>query len=162
MRSGFGSPCLSCWVIAVREAIYAALWALVDNDPRVQTTFPTRGRYTQHFEHVSGLVMPALFLLQKGETWQQTGRGVPPKRTLRCHFLCYTDTGDATAQLPSTAINTLMDVLDDVIAKPANGSYVQTLGGLVNHVYIEGEVEEAEGLLQSKSIFVIPITMLIP
>lgn len=148
--------------MATREPIYAALWALVSGDPRCQSVFATMGRYEQHFENVSGLVMPALFLFQKGETWQMAGKGIPPKRTLRCHFIAYTDTGDPTAALPSTAINTLMDVLDDVIAKPANGSFVQTLGGLVEHVYIEGEIAEAEGLLQSKSIFVVPVTMLIP
>lgn len=148
--------------MATREPIYSALWALISGDPRVQAMFQTTGRYTQHFEHVSGIAMPALFLLQKSEGWQMVGKGVPPKRTLKCHLLIYTDTGDATATPPAILINQLLDVLDDVITKPANGAQVQTLGGLVNHVYIEGEIEIGEGLLQSKSIFVIPITMLIP
>lgn len=148
--------------MATREPIYAALWALVSTDARVQAVFKTMGRYTKHFDDVPGQLMPALFLLQKGENWQQTGRGVPPKRTLESHFLVYTDTGNPAAMLPSTAMNVLLDVLDDVLVQPANGSYVQTLGGLVNHVYIEGKIEIAEGLLQSKSISVVPITMLIP
>jgi hypothetical protein len=146
----------------VREAVYAALWALVSGDARVQAAFRTLSRYTRHFEETDGHLMPALFQLQKSETWQQVGRGIPPKRTLNCHFLVYTNTAAPAEQLPSTALNVLLDVLDDVLAKPANGSYVQTLGGLVNHVYIEGEIQIAEGLLQPKSIVAIPITMLIP
>lgn len=145
-----------------REAIYSALWALVSADARVQAVFPTMNRYTRHFDDVAANLMPALFLLQKSETWAMAGRGIPPKRTLNCHFLVYTATGDPTAALPSTAINTLLDVLDDVIAKPPNPANVQTLGGLVNHVYIEGEIQIAEGLLQSKSIVAVPVTILIP
>lgn len=147
--------------MATREPIYAALWALVSGDPRAQAVFVTMNRYTRHFDNVPSNETPALFLLQQSETWGQTGRGIPAKRTLKCSFLVYTYTGDPTAALPSTAINTLLDVLDDVIAK-ADGSYVQTLGGLVNHVYIEGEIQIAEGLLQSKSIVAVPVTMLIP
>jgi len=36
------------------------------------------------------------------------------------------------------------------------------LGGIVEHVYIEGQVAIAEGLLQSTSIVRVPITVLIP
>ncbi len=147
--------------MATREPIYAALWALVSGDARAQASFVTMSRYTRHFDEVGGQEMPALFLMEKAENWQMVGRGVPPKRTLECQFLVYTNTGDPLA-LRSPVINTLMDILDDVIAKPPNPANVQTLGGLVNHVYIEGRVEIAEAFLQAKSIFVVPITMLIP
>ncbi len=146
--------------MATREPIYAALWDLVSLDPRVQAVFATASRYTKHFEDVPAEQMPALFLLQKRETWERPGRGIPAKRWLHCHFLVYTNTAEPEGNLPSTAINTLMDVLDGVL-NPPNGQVV-TLGERVNHVYLEGEVDMAEGLLQPKSIVVVPIAMLIP
>ncbi len=148
--------------MATREPIYTALWNLVTLDAGVQGAFVTMSRYTRHFEDVPAEAMPALFLLQKGESWIRRGRGIPAIRTLRAHFLCYTNTSAPQQNLPSTAINTLMDRLDDVLEHPGNPENVQTLGGLVNHVYLEGEVDMAEGLLQPKSIVVVPITMLIP
>jgi len=63
--------------------------------------------------------------------------------------------------LQSTIINTVLDVIDDVMTA-TNPSGAVTLGGLVEHVYIDGRVIIDEGLLQSKSISVIPITILIP
>lgn len=144
---------------ANREAIYSALWDLVTADPRIGAVFRTLSRYEIHFDQVDPNNMPALFLYQTGEDWLRPGKGIPPKRTLRSHFVCYTNT-TAPEQLPSTAINTLMDVLDAVLT-PYDGSVV-TLGGLIEHVYIEGEVVMAEGLLQPKSIIIVPITMLVP
>ena len=147
--------------MATREPIYAALWALVSGDTRAQAAFVTMSRYARHFDDVPATQMPALFLLEKSERWVKQGRGIPAKRTLESQFMVYTATGSPIA-LRSPVINALMDVLDDIIEKPPNPANVQTLGGLVNHVYIEGEVIIAEALLQEKSIFIVPITMLIP
>jgi hypothetical protein len=49
-----------------------------------------------------------------------------------------------------------------VLTTVNNPGNTQTLGGLVEHVYIEGDVEIADALLQEKSIFVVPLTILIP
>lgn len=148
--------------MATREPIYAALWNLVANDPRIQAAFVTTSRYTHHFEDVASALMPALFMLQKRERWERIGKGISPKRTLEAHFLCYTYNADPDGIPPATLINTLMDVIDDVLTTVNNPSNAQTLGGLVEHVYIEGDVEIAEPLLQEKGIFVVPLTILIP
>jgi hypothetical protein len=106
--------------------------------------------------------MPALFMLEKRERWERIGKGISPKRTLEAHLLCYTDTTDPDSTPPAIVINTLMDVVDDVLTTVNNPSNTQTLGGLVEHVYIEGDVMIAEGLLQENSIFVVPLTILLP
>jgi hypothetical protein len=151
--------------MATREPIYAALAALVFADPRIGAVFATTGRYLRHHEQVPGGVvgMPAIYLVQHpGESFVRVGKGVPAKRTLRCAFVMYFNTADPGNSLPATACNAGLDVIDDVINLPPNPGNVQTLGGLVEHVYIEGDVSTAEGLLQDHSIVVVPITILIP
>lgn len=149
--------------MATREPIYAALWQLVAFDPRITSVFATTSRYTRHFEDVASEEMPALFLLEKRETWQRPGKGMSPKRTLMAHFLCYVYNGlQGGSSIPATAINNLMDVIDDVLTNVGTPANAQTLGGLVEHVYIEGDVEIAEPLLQEKGIFVVPLTILLP
>lgn len=148
--------------MATREPIYSALWSLVTGDPGVASAFVTMSRYTKHFEDVPGQLMPALFMLEKRERWERPGKGVSPKRTLQAHFLCYTDNANPDAVPPSIIINTLMDAIDNVLTNPGTPDNAVTLGGLVEHVYIEGDVEIAEPLLQEKGIFVVPLTILIP
>ena len=152
-----------------RESVYVALANLVFTLPEITANFVTTGRFLYHHEQVPGGedAMPAIFLVQHpGETHQRTGRGMEVKRTLRCAFVMYFYTGapsDLTL-LPATACNIGLDAIDDAINLPANNNAdnVQTLGGLVEHVYTEGAVAIAEGLLQNVSIVALPITILLP
>ncbi len=148
--------------MAVREPIYVALWNLFLNHPNLQGQFVTTSRYKQHFDVIPSEQMPALFLNQTGEGWVKPGKGIPAKRTLQCELALYTFTAQPDAVMPSTLINALMDTVDDVIESPGNPSNAQTLGGLVDHVYLEGQVEIFEGLLQDKSIVLVPLTILLP
>jgi hypothetical protein len=150
-----------------RESVYVALANLVFTQPEIVANFVTTGRFLYHHEQVPGgeSAMPAIFLVQHpGETHQRMGRGMEPKRTLRCSFVMYFYTGapsDLTI-LPATVCNIGLDAIDDAINLPVNPDNVQTLGGLVEHVYTEGTVAIAEGLLQNVSIVAVPITMLLP
>lgn len=148
--------------MATREPIYQALFNLVVNDSRVQGAFVTTGRYLQHNADVTPDQCPALYMFQKPETRVQAGKGLPAKRTLHCVLVMYVADAEAATQIPATLCNTLCDVVDDVINMPANGSYLQNLGGLVEHVYLEPQLGTYEGLLGDKSIIVAEISMLIP
>lgn len=145
-----------------REAIDVALWNLLTSDPRVQGQFQTMSRYTQHHENVALLAMPALFMLQEGETWARPGKGMSPKRTLKRRLWLYASTSAPTVVYPATIINAMLDVIDDVLTQPGTPDNTVTLGGLVEHVYIDGEIVIAEGLLQSHSLMHAPITILVP
>lgn len=148
--------------MAVREPIYVALWALFLNHPNLVGQFLTTSRYKRHFDDVDVSEMPALFLTQTGENWVKPGKGIPAKRTLTAMLALYTSTAQPNAILPATLINALMDTVDEVIENPGNPSNTQTLGGLVEHVYLEGEVEIYEALLQEKSIALVPLTIMLP
>lgn len=148
-----------------REAVYVALANLVFTDTRVTSIFNTTGRRLPHFASVEAGQCPALFMFQHPEMRVNMGKGIPAKRTLHCVFVAYFDTGAAeqtNSDLPATAINAAADVIDDVICTPGNPQNVQSLGGLVEHVYIEPSMEPYEGLLQEKSVLVAHIAMLVP
>lgn len=147
----------------VREDVYVALANLVFNDTRVTTMFKTTGRYLpQIFAGVEPDDCPALFMFQHPEIREYKGKGIPAKRTLQVAFVAYFASETPQASLPATAINNAADVIDDVISEPGNPANVQTLGGLVEHVYIEPQIEPFEGLLQEKSALVAVVRMLVP
>lgn len=148
--------------MATREPIYSALWSLIADDPRVKGRFVTASRFLIPFEEMPSAQMPALFLIERGEAWIRPGKGISPKRTLRAQIWVYSWESQPLNVPPSILLNDFMDVIDDVLTVVDNPTNTQTLGGLVEHVYIEGEVAIAEGILQNVSILSVPITMLIP
>jgi hypothetical protein len=149
----------------MREAIYVALANLVFNHPDIVATFVTTGRKLRHHAQVAGgsAACPAIYLVQNpGETHERAGKGIPVKRTFRCHFVMYFYTPDGGTAVPATACNTGLDAIDNTINQPGNPQNTQTLGGLVEHVYTEGSIALDEGLLQDFSIVAVPVTILIP
>jgi len=147
----------------VREDVYGALANLVFNDARVTSMFVTTGRYLPTiFAGIEANQCPALFMFQHPEMRVNQGKGIPPKRTLTCAFVAYFASETPQVALPATAINNAADVIDDIVSEPGNPGNVQTLGGLVEHVYIEPAIEPFEGLLQEKSALVAVVRMLVP
>lgn len=148
-----------------REDVFVALANLVFNDPRVTAMFPTTGRLLPHVQQVDEESCPALFMFQRPETRVYKGMGIPPARTLHCAFVAYFASETPATSLPATAINAASDVIDQVVNDPdapTNPGAVQTLGGLVQHVYLEPTLEPFEGLLQEKSVLVASVAMLVP
>jgi hypothetical protein len=144
-----------------REAVYSALWSLIIAAPGIATEFKTKQRLLRHIEDVSATEMPALFMLQQGESWLRKGKGIPAIRTLNASLFFYINTAQGSGTVPATLMNGAMDAIDNLFNTPAG--LVQTLGGLVEHVYVaDGEVRFYEGLLQDKSPVVIPIRILVP
>lgn len=144
-----------------REAVYQAIFNLVTNDPTVKSMFATTGRLLPHVAQVADAQCPALFTFQAPEKREYMGRGIPPKRTLFVLFVAYFSTTDS-GTLPATMVNAAADAIDNAITYPGNPDNVQTLGGLVEHVYIEPDIRPYEGLLQEKSVLVSVVGMLVP
>lgn len=144
-----------------REAVYVALWNLILAVPGIAGQFTTTSRLLEHIDNVAVELMPALYMLQMGETWERTGQGIPAKRTLSAALFFYIATTKGSGVLPATLMNNAMDGIDTLFNEPPGK--VVTLGGLVKHVYLaEGEVRFYEGLLQNKSPVVIPLRILVP
>lgn len=147
--------------MSTREPIYQAIFDLVTKNAAVAKMFVTKGRLLPHESQVASVQCPALFTFQLPEKREYVGKGVPPKRTLQVAFVAYFSTTQPGV-LPATLINAAADAIDDVVSNPGNPSNVQTLGGLVEHVYIVPDIKPYEGLLQDKSVLVAVVAMLIP
>lgn len=136
-----------------REAIYAALFALVGG----AGGFVTATRRVKEYADVDQATQPALLQLELGEEWAEPG--LPPQPViLRAKLFIYCESNDPTEPV-STQINTLIDAVAAALAPP-DVEERQTLGGLVHHAAIAGEITIAEGL-SGQSEAVIPLTLIL-
>jgi hypothetical protein len=140
-----------------REAIYQALFNLVRN----AATFKTASRRVKLWMDVNASDRPAVFVAQRGESYVRNSEAVPQKVTLKAEIILYTDAGKDPKTTPATELNNLIDAIDAALApNPVTG--VQTLGGLVSHCWIEGDVMTDPGDLDGDGMAVIPVRILIP
>ena len=139
-----------------REAIYAALFALLSGAP----FFRTATRRIKEYADVDQATQPALLQVELGEKWNARV-GAPPLITLAARLFLYCESNDPTAPV-STPMNALLDAVTLALAPPLlpHGPFRQTLGGLVQHAGIAGEITIAEGL-SGQSEAVIPIEILV-
>ena len=134
-----------------REAIYAALFAKLGNLPGIVTA----SRRLRHWDDVPQAEQPALFMAQRYES--ASGEpGLNRVWVLSVDVYLYARTGGNDP--PSTVLNPLIDAVEAAMAtEPISNK--QTLGGLVQHAWIDGQIETDEGLLGDQGVVIIPITM---
>jgi len=147
-----------------RERVYAALWDLILGNQWIASQFVTTGRYLIDLANLTRDQMPALFLCQHGERHVKV-HGLDAKRTMDASLVAYAWTPAQSQLLPATLLNNCMDALDLLFEYPNNPSNVQTLGGLVDHVQINGEVVIVEGQLatgENGSVMVVPLQIMLP
>jgi hypothetical protein len=141
---------------APRETILAALFQRLSAIPGFQTA----SRRLKHWTDVAPAEQPALFQVQKGETWTAR-QGLPPARRLSVELFVYVSTAADPATAPSQVMNPLIDAIEAALA-PDPGLLDQTLGGLVDHARIAGRIESDEGLLGDQAVAIVPIDILVP
>jgi hypothetical protein len=148
-----------------REPIFAALFALgqtirwTDPDTQASVGFGYTNRRIQTSDQIPAELMPAL-LQGVGPEEFRVSPGVAPRRTLSANWLIYYK--PSLAPLTTDPVtNAILDGVDAVfIPDSLNGTF--TLGGLVAHAWIEGEVFKAAGDLNDQAMIVVPIKLLIP
>lgn len=139
-----------------RETIYAALFYLVSN----AAEFQTATRRIKEYSDVDQATQPAILQVELGEKWNAR-IGIPPIVTFNARLFIYCESSDPT-QPVSTQMNGLLDSVMAALAPPIlpDGKFRQTLGGLVQHAAISGDITIAEGL-SGQSEAVIPIEILV-
>jgi len=136
-----------------REAIYSALFSLVSGLPG----FVTKARRFKHWADVDPSMQPALFMVQKTETFEQNTK-MPSKITMRCELYMYHNVGGDENAVAATVLNPLLDQITNILMpNPAVGE--QTLGGLVERCRVEGVIETDEGLLGAQGLVIVPVTI---
>lgn len=143
-----------------REAIYAALYALIKTaaDQTAVTTFERRLR---HWNDVPKEEQPYVCLTQ-GSEWHQTSLpGQRDRVMIKPKLYVYVST--ASDLDPGPVINPILDAINALFspdrADPMQQK--QTLGGLVEHVRIDGEVVTFEGTLGDQEVAFIPLELLV-
>jgi hypothetical protein len=140
----------------MREEIIEALFQLA----LTATVFNTSNRRLQLWSKVASF--PALFIQTVGSHYPPRDvRGLPPKRTVTAELWVYTDVGKDPNANPEQALNDIIDAIETALA-PNVMSNAQTLGGLVSHAWIEGEIEQFPGVLDGIAKAIIPVKILIP
>ena len=135
-----------------REQIYSALYAKLAG----AANFVTTSRKLRHWDDVGASEQPALFVVQKSEVADPQPKGVPTKWTLDVNVYIYVRSSD----VPSSEINPLLDSVTAALLPDNPITNAQTLGGLVHHCWIEGQIETDEGLLGDQSVCIIPVRIL--
>jgi hypothetical protein len=138
----------------IREPIYAALFALIED----AAPFVTTSRRLRHWSDVGAAEQPALFMIQKSETAEER-RPLPVKWRASVDLYLYAQAPDETTA-PATVLNPLLDALETALA-PDPVSHVQTLGGLVQHCWVSGRIATDEGVLGGQSVAIVPVEILV-
>ncbi len=145
--------------MATREAIFTALFELVTEVHE----FRTSSRRLKLWNDVPRNERPALFQAEHAElhTRQSETSG---KRELNVSLFVYTDASDKKTP-GSIELNEILDALEDAL-KPTGADMVfrgrQTLGGLCEHAFIDGEVFKDPGDLDDDGMLIVPIKILMP
>jgi hypothetical protein len=151
-----------------REAIYVGLFNWLQNALQGSPpTFTTMGRRHIMPPALTAAQQPALFVCGIGEEKDPHPRGTTGKITLTAMLFLYDyesginePPGEETS-LVATRINAFLAAIDAAIAPP-DCRGVQTLGGLVNHCWIDGRTDIDPGLFGQQAAAIIPVKLLVP
>lgn len=150
-----------------REAIWAALFALLQ--AQVGASYVTLSRHHVMPPTLIADLQPALFLVQSRETRGISVKGATVKLTLSGFLVVYfqapapllEDIGSETV-VGATALNALLKGIDDALQpdNPCTGKL--TLGGLVTHCWIDGDVDMDTGIYTQQGAAIVPLRILVP
>ncbi len=138
-----------------RETIYTALLNRISTAIGIATD----SRRMRLWSDVAPTDKPSLLIRQEGESYDQL-RGFPPKITLSAEVYIYFDAGKDPNAIPATTVNTLMDAIDVAMRPDDFLNSVLTLGGLVSHCWIEGDVSFDPGDIDGDGVLVLPVKVL--
>lgn len=139
-----------------RETIYKALFDLL----KTATSFKHHGRKLPGSDQVPLDMQPAVYIAQLREEAIQK-RGLPTVWKLQCVLVLYVSTAGSENTSCAEILNPLLDEIEALFPPAQNeGDAVQTLGGLVSHAWISGEIETYEGTLGEEEIARVPIEIL--
>lgn len=132
-------------------ALFAKLQAVAN--------FKTASRRLEHWDDVAPADQPALFLALRREEVTTAPPGTNPVSKITADCYLYANTGADRTIAPSTILNPLVDAIFAALVPDNAVTNKQTLGGLVQHCWIEGEIRTDEGVLGPQGVVIIPIIM---
>jgi hypothetical protein len=149
-----------------REAIWVALLAHLRTT--LASQFNTIGRRLP--AELSEGQQPALFLVQTGETRSQQPYGTGGELTLHGRLIVYlmdksgsAPPGKETAVVV-TQLNAKLKAIDEAFGADnyTGADPVFTIGGVVNHCWIEGDTDIDPGWIDQQAAAIIPVHAIVP
>lgn len=145
-----------------RETIYAAAFAYISalaagNSP----LFKSATRKPTTWESVAPEDQPALLFMQRRELAEKR-KTLPTKWTLFADLFLYVHTGaqNDPAIVAAQLMNPLLDAIAAALASDDISNDACTLGGLVSHCAINGEIQIFPGNLGDEAVAIVPIEIL--
>lgn len=139
----------------IRETYYAPLFALLQG----AANFKTAERRVRHLETMDDGELPALFMAVGHQPVERDTKAWPKRKLLATVFLyCANPDAHISADI---ALNALLDAVEAAL-EPAPGQEMQTLGNLVSHCWIKGEVEVFAGWDGVRAAAIVPIEIMVP
>lgn len=148
---------------AARETV---LYTLLDKVGSVQFTSPLSSGATQFvsisrrlklWTDVSRDQRPALFMTCHGESPTYRAENVPAYNKLSVRLFVYLDASDENT-IGDTDISIILDSIDAALS-PGPGEQRQTLGNLVSHCRVDGEILRDPGDIDGDGMIIIPISV---
>ena len=140
-----------------REAIYSALASKLEAIPGIKTF----SRKLLLWSDVPAAEQPALFMACANQTVVRAAKGLSSVHHLPVKLYLYVSTAGDPKAAPSILLNELLDAIEAAL-EPDTDEETQTLGGLVSHCWINGDIETDESLLGDQAIAIIPLDILVP
>lgn len=103
---------------------------------------------------------PALYITEHSENNAFKAENTPALTTMRVDLFIYLDSSDM-ASVPAIDVNVILDAVTKAIAPTPGFEQRQTLGGLVSHCRIDGEILKDPGDLDGDGLILIPILILV-
>ena len=119
--------------------------------------FKTVSRKLKHWSDVSVSDRPALFMSCHGETPVYRAENLPAYQKLSVHVYVYLSTRDVSI-IGDIDISSILDAFDAALS-PGPGEQRQTLGGLVSHCRVDGDILRDPGDLDGEGLIIIPISL---
>lgn len=137
-----------------RNAVFGALEVLLQNVAGLNYD----GRRLKDWSNIS--VFPAMFLRSGDDIYEKREiRGLPALVMMEGEVWIFYKTVNPD-EAPGTTLDTLIQAVEKGVEPNFAVSDVQTLGGLVEHCWIEGKVEKAVDDLGGSAIAMIPVKIL--
>lgn len=139
---------------ATREAVFAALFAELKTLPGLMTV----SRRLVSIDDVPDENFPAAYQMQGNQKLEFQG-ATPTLNAWSASWLLYVRQPDQT-EPPSALLNPLIDAACALLA-PAAAFSKNTLGGLVEYVAIDGDIEVFEGVLGDRALAILPLKIVL-
>lgn len=150
--------------MATRKEIMIALFDLLRTASGVE--WKTASRRLRHWSEVDRNARPALFLSENGGERMNHPSETLTTREIQPTIVVYTwAPKDNEALVPADQLNDILEAIETALT-PAGRDLAlfgrQTLGGLVSHVFINGEIEKDPGDMDEDGILIVPLSVLVP